>query len=269
MLTQPHSGITNDVNQRLPQPTWLLVRGLCRQQQHWGQFPNMFAEQLKCSVICCDIAGTGSEWQTNSPHSITAIMLQLRERFYNQHAGIKRPINLLGISMGGMICTEWARQFPKEIDAMVFMNTSFKNFSPIHHRIKLNKLITLIRVLLSSAQQQEQIILQLTSQYHKEDQQILQQWVDYARQQPITSTNALRQLYAASCFSAPKQPPINNILLLTSQQDQLVDPTCSTAIAQQWQCAIHYHPHAGHDLPLDDSLWVCQQVTTWLHNLRS
>ncbi|MFT5879360.1 MAG: pimeloyl-ACP methyl ester carboxylesterase [Moritella sp.] len=268
MLTQPHSGTTNDANQRPPQPTWLLVRGLCRQQQHWGQFPYMFAEQLKCNVICCDIAGTGSEWQTTSPYSITAIMLQLRERFYNQHAGIKRPIHLLGISMGGMICTEWARQFPKEIDAMVFMNTSFKNFSPIHHRIKLNKLFTLIRVLLSSAQQQEQIILQLTSQYHKEDQQILQQWVDYARQQPITSTNALRQLYAASRFSAPKQPPINNILLLTSQQDQLVNPSCSTSIAQQWQCAIHYHPHAGHDLPLDDSLWICQQVTTWLQSLR-
>jgi len=268
---QPHSGIQNSASSR-PQstsPTWLLIRGLCRQQQHWEDFPIKLAQQLNSQVLCCDIPGTGTEWQRLTPASMTDITLQLRQQFQQQNPNVSYPIRLLGISMGGMICTEWAKLFPNEIEHMVFINTSFKQFSPIYQRLKFSKLTTLIRILSSTPLRQEQLILDMTSHTQHNSQALAQRWCDYAEQQPVSRQNALRQLYAASHFSPPSNAPIEHILLLASSHDQLVDVRCSTAIASQWHCPIHYHPTAGHDLPLDDGHWICQRITNWLAELTS
>lgn len=269
MPMPPHSGIPNSLLQastanEKPASTWLLVRGLCREQQHWEDFPIQLAQQLNTQVLCCDIPGTGSEWQRLTPASITDITLQLRQQFRLQNPDVSYPIRLLGISMGGMICTEWAKHFPNEIERMVFINTSFKQFSPIYHRLKPSKLTTIIRILCGAALQQEQLILNMTSHTQHNNEALSQRWCSYAEQQPVSRQNALRQLYAASRFSPPSHPPIDNILLLASQHDQLVDVRCSTAIAVRWHCPIHYHPTAGHDLPLDDSKWVCDKILRWI-----
>lgn len=271
MPMQHHSGIQNSLctsSASKTNPTWLLVRGLCRQQRHWEDFPAQLAKQLNSQVLCTDIPGTGQAWQITTPRSIHAIMLQLRARFRQQNPNVSYPIRLLGISMGAMICSEWAQHFPHEIDKMVFINTSFKQFSPLYQRLQLANITTLLKILSSSALTQEQSILNMTSNTQHCDshnhQALAQRWSEYAQQQPVSRLNALRQLYAASRFSPSAQPPINAILLLASTQDKLVDVRCSTAIATQWQCPIHYHPTAGHDLPLDDSDWVCQVILRWL-----
>lgn len=267
MPMQPRSGTLNNPSTTInTASTWLLVRGLYRQQRHWEAFPSQLALRLNSQVLCCDIAGTGQQWQATTPSSITGIMLQLRNAFRQQHPHVSYPISLLGISMGGMICSEWAKHFPNEIQRMVFINTSFKHFSPIYQRLKPHNIPTLLKVLTSSPLQQEQAILTMTSdsQHSHSHQALAQRWADYAEQQPINRQNALRQLYAASRFSPPAQPPIKAILLLASTQDKLVDVRCSTAIATQWRCPIHYHPTAGHDLPLDDGGWVCQKIIDWL-----
>jgi hypothetical protein len=36
------------------------------------------------------------------------------------------------------------------------------------------------------------------------------------------------------------------------------------AIARRWNCPIAIHPTAGHDLPLDDGVWIAKQVHDWL-----
>ncbi|PKH05401.1 alpha/beta fold hydrolase [Moritella sp. Urea-trap-13] len=269
MLMQPRSGTLNNPSTTInTESTWLLVRGLYRQQRHWEAFPSQLALQLNSQVLCCDIAGTGLQWQATTPISITGIMRRLRNAFRQQHPHVSYPIRLLGISMGGMICSEWAKHFPNEIQRMVFINTSFKQFSPLYQRLKPYNITTLIKILCSSPLAQEQAILTMTShtqhrQLHSH-QMLAQRWCEYAQQQPVSRNNALRQLYAASRFSQPVNAPIESILLLASTRDQLVDVRCSTAIAKKWQCPIHYHPTAGHDLPLDDGNWVCQKIADWL-----
>jgi len=269
MPMQPLSGIPNNSMQS---PTsndksasiWLLIRGLCRQKRHWEDFPIQLAQQLNSLVLCCDIPGTGDEWQQLTPLSITDITLQLRDTFRLQNPDVVYPIRLLGISMGGMIATEWAKHYPNEIEHMVFINTSFKQFSPIHHRLKPNKITTLLQILCREPLQQEQLILNMTSHTQHHNHALARRWQHYAIQQPVSRKNALRQLYAASRFNPPPQPPIEHILLLASKHDQLVDVRCSSTIATQWHCPIQYHPTAGHDLPLDDGQWVCQKIASWI-----
>jgi len=67
-------------------------------------------------------------------------------------------------------------------------------------------------------------------------------------------------LPAAARYRAPPPPPPVPTLLLASTHDRLVRCACSRALARAWRCALVEHPHAGHDLPLDDPQWVVQQV---------
>ena len=93
---------------------------------------------------------------------------------------------------------------------------------------------------------------------------MLNEWVGYAFDCPVTRTNILRQLRAAITYRAAQIAPRVPVLLLGGQQDQLVNVECSLALAQHWGCPIRLHPTAGHDLPLDDPAWVAQKVREWL-----
>jgi pimeloyl-ACP methyl ester carboxylesterase len=92
----------------------------------------------------------------------------------------------------------------------------------------------------------------------------LEQWVAYARECPITRANILRQLQAAFWYRAALVTPPVPVLLLAGRQDQLVNVKCSITLAKHWHCAIRLHPTAGHDIPLDDGVWVTQQAKAWL-----
>jgi pimeloyl-ACP methyl ester carboxylesterase len=92
----------------------------------------------------------------------------------------------------------------------------------------------------------------------------LKQWLTYAQEYPVARANVLRQLQAALCYRAAPAAPFVPVLLLASQQDQLVDVKCSFTLERHWRCAIRIHPTAGHDLPLDDGVWVTRQVKEWL-----
>ena len=109
-------------------------------------------------------------------------------------------------------------------------------------------------------------MLRITSNLKNAEQQraILDQWIAYARECPVTRANFLRQLVAAARFRAAPKPPAVPTLFLAAQQDHLVDVRCSLTLARQWNCPLRIHPTAGHDIPLDDGDWVTQQVRAWL-----
>ncbi|SJM94101.1 Hydrolase or acyltransferase-like protein (fragment) [Crenothrix polyspora] len=56
------------------------------------------------------------------------------------------------------------------------------------------------------------------------------------------------------------------MLLLSSQKDHLVSPECSIAIQRRWQLDLATHPWAGHDLCLDQPLWVIDKIKRWVVN---
>jgi pimeloyl-ACP methyl ester carboxylesterase len=117
-----------------------------------------------------------------------------------------------------------------------------------------------------NAADRERTILRLTSgQPERPEKQA--EWAAYARQNPVSSRNALRQLLAAARYAAPSVKPTPPVLILCSTQDRLVNPRCSRLLATRWDAAFAEHPTAGHDLPLDDAAWVAGQVSGWLQNL--
>ena len=244
---------------------WVLLRGLTRERRHWGAFPQTFAETVPAAcVIALDLPGNGALHREPSPARVEAMAEHCRHAL--RRRGVAPPYRLLAMSLGAMVATAWAASHPQELAAAVLVNTSLRPFSPLAQRLKPANYATLVRLMLThpGARAWEQAVLRLTSRAAPRDAALLDAWVAYRSEYPVSATNALRQLWAAARFRAPQVQPLTPVLLLTSAADALVDTRCSLQLARQWGCPVATHPSAGHDLPLDDGPWVAQQVRDWL-----
>jgi len=248
--------------------TWVLLRGLMRETRHWGDFPGLFQDMIGAQhIVALDFPGNGRL------HAQTSATGVARMADYCHAAlgklGYPPPYNLLALSLGAMVAVAWNERYPAELGNMVLINTSLPPYNPFYHRLRPENYSVLFRHLLfGSAIQRESLILELTSSIasHSEHHQaILDQWISYARECPITRANILRQLLAAASYLASPVTPSAPVLLLAGQQDRLVNAVCSLTLARHWQCAIKLHPDAGHDLPLDDGVWVSRQIGDWLN----
>jgi pimeloyl-ACP methyl ester carboxylesterase len=245
--------------------TWVLLRGLMRESRHWGEFPLLLQNDMnEQHIVALDFPGNGSLHAQSSATSVAQMVSYVRTHL--KHLGYAPPYSLLALSLGAMVAVAWSERYPEELEKMVLINTSLAPYSPFYHRLRPRNYPALTRLLYSSAAQREHQILRLTSTRSRTEnlQAILEQWIAYAKECPVTRANILRQLKAAFIYRAAPITPHVPVLLLAGQQDQLVDVKCSIKLAQIWGCAIRLHPTAGHDLPLDDGVWVMQQVKGWL-----
>ena len=180
--------------------------------------------------------------------------------------GIAPPYHLLALSLGAMVATAWAAHHPEEIRGGVLINTSLRPFSPFYQRLRPRNYPALLHLAFSGhdEERQEELILRLTSNTGVARNAVLAQWIAYQHECPVTCRNALCQLLAALRYRAPADAPAAPLLLLCGGGDRLVDPRCSQRLAQQLRAPLATHPTAGHDLTLDDSRWVAEQVRDWL-----
>lgn len=247
--------------------TWVLLRGLMREARHWGEFPLQFQNAMEAQhVVTMDFPGNGRLHAEASATSVVEMADDIRTQL--KQLGYTPPYRVLALSLGAMVAVAWSGLYPSELEQMVLINTSMAPCNPFYQRLRPANYPALIRHLLfGSADQRESLILELTSRLksHSEHRQaILEQWTAYARECPTTRANILRQFQAALCYRAAPAAPPTPMLLLAAQQDELVNAKCTLTLAKHWRCDIRLHPTAGHDLPLDDGVWVTQQVKEWL-----
>jgi pimeloyl-ACP methyl ester carboxylesterase len=243
----------------------VLLRGLTRESRHWGGFPELLRARLPgCDVIALDLPGNGALYTVESPCSVEAMAKACRDELLRR--GRTPPYGVLAMSLGAMVALSWAADHPQELQGCVLINTSLRTFSPWHQRLRPGNYGRLLSLLWSSsACASERAVLELTTHHPPEPvADLLAEWAAWRRDAPVSRANALRQLWAAARFSPPRDKPRVPLLLLASDADTLVDPRCSTRIAQAWGAELHTHPTAGHDLPLDDSEWVVGEASRWL-----
>ena len=246
--------------------TWVLLRGLMRERRHWGRFPNQLAETVAgAQVVTPDLPGNGQRHALRSPTTVAGMVAFCRQDLLAR--GVRPPYSLLALSLGGMVAVEWANRHPGELTRCVLINTSMRPYSRFHERLRWQNYGAIVGQLLDGGvEQQERLILRLTSRHGDAAERagLLNRWLGYQREFPVTRANALRQLWSAARFRAPAARPAVPLLVLSSAGDQLVDPRCSRRLAEAWQAEHREHPDAGHDLPLDDGAWVADHIGKWL-----
>ena len=247
---------------------WVLLRGLTREARHWGDFPQQLGEAFPgAPVICLDLPGNGKLNDLESPPSVEAMAEYCHAELANR--GIALPCRVLAMSLGAMVAVAWANRYPDDIAAAVLINTSLRPFSPFHQRLRPANYLRLLRLFgpKPSDRELETAILATTTRLVPDPAAVIEEWLQWRRENPVSRRNALRQLLAAARYRAPRKRPVERLLLLAGARDALVDPRCSLQLAAQWDASIAVHPAAGHDLPLDDAGWVLAQLRLWLEGL--
>ena len=132
------------------QSNWLLLRGLAREQRHWGRFPQIFSAQLPgVQIHCLDLPGPGTEHRRKSPLSIAGITDDLRGRWLGLREKNPGPWNLLAQSLGGMVAMDWAGRHAADFASLVLVNTSAANLTAPWRRMRLAVLPDIMRALVS------------------------------------------------------------------------------------------------------------------------
>src|ERR1041385_5533345 len=123
----------------------LLLRGWARETRHWNSFPDVLGawQGQANSVTSLDLPGAGTECGRLCPLSIPEIVEDLRYR-WNSSAKQAGPRIILGVSLGGMIALQWAKQFPEDFDGAVVINTSLADYSKPWERLRWANLGSLL-----------------------------------------------------------------------------------------------------------------------------
>lgn len=247
---------------------WILLRGLGREAEHWGDFPKRLAHAFPGSAIrCLDLPGTGKFYRDTAPTTIPEMVSFLREQV-REELGAGRPTYLCAISLGGMVAAEWLRQAPGDFRAAVWINTSLRGMSPFYRRLSPGAWLTLFRALRErNGETRERLILRMVTNDSARLDPFCARFARALEQRPIRRETALRQLLAAARYRAPQTPPSVPVLLLNSLGDRLAHPSCSATIARKWNLPLETHATAGHDLPLEDPEWVIDRIVHWLEHL--
>lgn len=242
--------------------TWLLLRGLGRDKRHWGDFVMQFQHSFSHDkVLTIDTLGNGEYSQLKSPLSIQAYTDHCRETLAKIHD--QKPINLVALSLGGMVAMDWAERFGDQLQSVNLINTSAANLTPPHKRLKLRTLISLLQAMLLKRDDEsvEKAIIQATSNRQYNQTTILD-WVEFRHSNSTSIGNIIRQLLAAASFkvSDKLKQQSGKIVVYNSKYDQIVNAIASYDLSQYLDCPLVVHPRAGHDLPLDAGHWLIEQI---------
>ena len=235
----------------------VLIRGLFRGKYHWGSF----TEKLQAvfphkHITAVDIPGCGDLSSEKSPCSIEGMVESIRSQL-----AFEAKVDIISLSMGGMIALKWAEMYPAEVGSVVCINTSAKGFSPFYQRLRPKNYLKILSALWTRPFQRESLIYSVVSN-KKMDLDVVSHWESIDRQHPMRRVNFVRQLLAALRFQVNK--PDCRLLFISSIKDDLVSYQASQAMPIRWQVALVNNKQDGHDIPLDNPKWLCEQLLNWL-----
>ncbi len=244
--------------------SFVLIRGLGHEARHWGVFVDLLKKQDFCSeVFLCDLPGAGVFYKEKGASSVTKMLEHLVLNYHEKFV-TKKPLVLVGLSLGGMLALEYMAKYPNMFSACVLINSSVGSLTPWYRRMRLSAIPTVLRIALTTnISQKQRLILSLVSSRYQNDPLTLAEQIRIAQTQPIRLYNLMRQLFAGARFKAPHLEGIGKTLVLYSEKDALVDPRSSLALAQFLSSVVFSHPEAGHDLPLDDPQWIQEKMANF------
>lgn len=234
---------------------WILIRGLIRSQFHWFNFPDLLKTNLSIEHIdFVELPGNGYLSSEAAPKSLSAAILKLR----SQISSIQEPVGLLGISLGGVLASQWALDFPEEVSHLALVNSSFGK-SPFYERLRPQNYSSIFKLLIRRKPEDLESFIFTSTCNTLNWESYLRAAIQFQLEHPVRLSNFFQQLRLARSAHLCKKPQAK-ALILTAQNDRLVNHKCSQKIATSWNVPIAIHPNAGHDLPMDDSPWIADQM---------
>jgi len=245
------------------QKSIILLRGLGRDARHWGEFPKKLAAMLPSYKICTiDLPGTGEYYDIKSPLSVNK-MTEFLHKESVKKGYILKDTYIIGLSLGGMVATQWALNYPNSIKKIILVNSSFSNFSRFYNRLSASVYWDFIKMFFMSPEQREVCVLKIVSSNKDQYKEVSQNWKHLWKEKPFKVSTIIRQLVAASLFSLKKLPK-QKVLFLASKKDNLVSPVCYKDVESKTPWTVIYNENTGHEMPMDDPDWVINKISEFV-----
>lgn len=253
----------------------VLLRGLARESRHWGSFTRELEEAyarqgITARIETIDFPGCGRHSEMTSALTIDQTADFAREKLkeiLNREAENGVPPadhrRLITISLGGMVGASWLARHSTDFHSAVMINSSFRGVSKFYERLRWQSWWRIPTILKSTKiEEREARILDWISNVPENRSKLLPEWIRIQHSRPVSKVNLLLQVQAAMRFEAP-QKIMTPLFVVVSEQDRMVDPNCSRAIAKHYDARLLSHPTAGHDLPLDAGPWLADMISKW------
>lgn len=244
----------------------VMMIGLTKESGHWSRdfIEELSRLYLSQDIIMIDIPGAGRYREEKTPMRIPKIIRRTRERYASSFHNEKKRM-LISISLGGMLAAEWSRQYPFDFDELVIINSSYRQFSRLIHRVKPKAMASYVKIFLSKNPiRREKKILNLCSNNPAVQKEILPSWVELSQKRPVQKRNMLRQTIAGAIYK-PRKKPSTRMLIIASRHDRLADYRCSLSIQKKWggDLLIIRDPSIGHGIHIDAPQLLAEVIFNW------
>lgn len=246
---------------------WIVLRGLGRGFGHWGSFQAKLKQAFpNDEFYFLDLPGNGLLNKETSPTKmaeyVPSMLTQLKATTFEKTTG---QVYGIGLSLGGMIITEWANQQPDFFTKIFLINTSSAGISKPWKRMSLFVVKNSFKQLFAKTIDEMElnsllVTTGLSAEKIKKDYGIdYQSNIQFSKDHPISGKNIFHQLIAAVRYVFPKK--LNTpAVIINGAGDRFVDPTCSIEIHNQWKSPLLTHPTAGHDIAFEDAAWLIEKI---------
>lgn len=202
----------------MPVATWVLIRGLAREAGHFGDFIDVLRRTIpSAQILALDLPGTGSRLREKSPQKMRQIVERVRDEA-NAKKAKGAPLFLFGMSLGGMVVMEWAKNHPDELAGIVVgcssardVARSLQRFSPRGVLAAVMNRFTKDRV------QQEARLIRLLSHQRSHYEKTVDLWGRIARERPLSPATVRSQVLAALRWRAPASLKTPSLFLVGSK----------------------------------------------------
>lgn len=245
-----------------------LLIGLTKESAHWD---DTFVEKLKelydtQEVIAMDLPGAGKYLDLASPLTMEGIVSMTRDHYQDYFKNSDQFENILvAISLGGMVATEWLKNFPNDFSKFVIVNSSFKGLSPVYKRVQPKAMLEFFKIFgTADDKKREDRIIKLCGNNVQNHPPILEKWVKIAKERPMSKLNMIRQTIAGARFNPEYRPEIPT-LIIAARHDKLAHHSCSENLQKYWNGDFHMieEVHIGHGVHIDAPNELAQIIYEW------
>ena len=253
---------------------FVLIRGLARNMSYWLSFTEELSKYFH--IVMIDLLGTGESRNFLGRASIndfaqdviaTLLNLKLKEKNLNFE-----KVNLLGMSLGGMVCLQIAESLELNktknkdkntigLNTIYVLGSSAKNTG--ERRIFIRALIKILFSICINSGHKLIASHLVSEEFLKSNPQIVKTWDDLWKKDSTSFIALIRQIFAAHHFSIQKLKKEFDapIFFLASKDDKLVPYKNSEYLNKKYtSSSLILYDNFGHDFTTEKADFFASEI---------